>query len=414
MKKILCIGMATFLITQYLYTAQAPRTRNLWGRGNIQAIKEGAKRLWYGEGAQAAEIQKAPQLQKTVPATPTAKAQPSFFRRSAEHVSQSSWGQKATAYAQQTKQCAQRNKLKTALGITGGATVLAIAYEISDFAHTHYNMAMFDEDLISDEFSDAIVKLANLHSDSTGTAFIIRSEQEPESYFVLTAAHCVKDVSEAMIIINNKKKGPFGLMAKPIIIDEKNDIAVLLIPSDDVLLGEKTLGKTLPFIPFHKLSSIKPRIKEAVLLHGYPSFIWNKEPGFYRQKFVSVGPGEWPSQDTDPMTPGEVLYSSQKTPRLKGASGAPIIAMRNGEPEIIGIAAKQFILKGQESNGFLLATAVGQLPYYIQEAKEQQKNEKERLKKEDLEQAQALQYAKELFSRNNPYSSSKTPLGKLI
>ena len=81
------------------------------------------------------------------------------------------------------------------MGVTaaavGGIAVITEAKEIADIALKTFNMAMFDEDLISDEFSNAIVRLYSLGGETVwlifqrgavGSAFIVRSEKTPDLY----------------------------------------------------------------------------------------------------------------------------------------------------------------------------------------------------------------------------------------
>ena len=80
---------------------------------------------------------------------------------------------------------------------------------------------------------------------------------------------------------------------QPIIVDEDADVAVLLIPSQNVKKFESDNKRPFPGIPAKQLSNIKPQAGETITLKGFPGFIPISEQRFYRKEFTSKGPDVW-------------------------------------------------------------------------------------------------------------------------
>lgn len=274
--------------------------------------------------------------------------------------------------------------------VLGSAAVMAARW-IADEAPALFNMAIFDQELISDKFSQAIVRIYNSSDYSTekdynlekdfssiksqGSAFIVHIEAEQDLYFVITAAHCVPKEYQQIIAIQNLRDPSLKFYVKvvPVIVDNDNDVAVLLIP--DALVEEiKRKNGSVPAIPSNQLANFRPYKKEVVTLQGYPGFLSHKEPGFYRKQFVSEGPVMVrPHDDQGSIKdniPGEFLKAYTKERPLFGVSGSPIIALRDKKPHIIGIASS-------EDAGSLNASAAGQLPEYVQKAIRIQEEQKD-------------------------------------
>lgn len=354
---------------------------------STQGLKNYLGRVWYGaEQAQALKAEslaaksKAAQS-KTVP--PAQGSKKTFFKESAQRMRQSPLGQKAGVYAQQAIKFAKENPVKTGVGIA----VLTEAHVIADTVHRLFNMAMFDEDLVSDEFSDAIVRIFNTQeknfsepdwqADSQGSAFIVRGEKNPDLYFVITAAHCVQDEDFQFVQIKHTRYPNTYVYIKvePIIIDKANDVAILFIqPEQKKYFVDITGDSLLPAIPAKQLSSIRPRKKEAAILQGYPGFIPHEESRFYRKKFTSQGPEVVSAESTNVIgLPSEKFGAWGRKQSLKGVSGGPMIAIRdNKQPQVIGVASMQNV-----PTKTIFVSAVGQLPEYIQKAERIQEKESE-------------------------------------
>lgn len=370
MKK-LYISILICLLPTQLVSLQSSKAPGLWERlkVNTQGLTNSLKRAWYG-----AE-QAAPQVAQR----PTPRTQQSYFRGYAQGIRQSPWVQKPYEYAQQTRQFVKKRPVLTAVGGAVATVIILEAQNIADSAREIFNPDIFDEELISDEFSRAIVRIHNLDPKEgfseiigSGTAFIIRSEQNPDVYFALTAAHCVFDRKQQVLDIKDKSRHSRYLRLKPLIVDRDNDIAILLISSEASRFKELT-GTELPAIPAKQLSNVKPREKEIIALQGYPGFISEEEP-FYRHQFISEGPATWQKHK------GVEFSTPHLEESLHGASGSPLIAIRNKKPRVMGVISTQRIsdepvVPPAKKPGYILGTGVGQLPRYVQEAeKERKKN----------------------------------------
>jgi hypothetical protein len=213
---------------------------------------------------------------------------------------------------------------------------------------------------------------------SNGSAFIIRSAENPELYFVLTAAHCVNPGVDTYIQVkypqHHDKTIKIGIT--PIIVDPSNDVAVLLIPASEVKAFKEATGSELPAIPGQQLSSIKPRKDEVLALQGYPDLVPFKN--FYREKFMYGGAetANISKFTGGKQTPTAVIrlnpIESYNPVQLFGASGGPIIAIRDKKPYIQGISSAA---GAREKNswvrsGPVYAAGSGELPSYLQKAEE--------------------------------------------
>jgi hypothetical protein len=284
--------------------------------------------------------------------------------------------------------------IAAALGTAAGLAVLVEAEEIVDTVHTLFNMAMFDEDLISDQFSNAIVRIYGTSAKKIegtvrftyrASAFIVQSEQHQDLYFVVTAAHCVDDKLKQVIAVRDRQDPSIAeyIEVLPIIIDNDNDVAVLLIPQLEIKKIKDETGEAFPAIPASRLSSIKPHKNEALALQGYPAFLSHMEPGYYRKKFVSKGPEiSEPSEipENGPFAgkkiPAEKL-SAWNHEDLSGASGSPIIGVKNKQAQVIGIYHGAVYQEGGSGYHTIYSTGVGGLPEYIQKAEKIQKDKEE-------------------------------------
>jgi hypothetical protein len=271
---------------------------------------------------------------------------------------------------------------------------------------------MFDEDCLSEKFTDALVSIHNIphlhrgkfddipaHYNSTGTALIVRSDQHPDFYFVLTAAHCLNPWEEHFIQVQYAGyNAPIEI--KPLILDRENDIAVLLLMLKDVQKIEKEAGRSLGFVPLSQLSGIKPEKEEVLISKGFPTLskkfpdsLVNRQPhtakalykGPYRRAVADQSerleeriyqdkyaenifkrhlklrlPGEPYNLDAESTLSYRDKYD------LGGASGSPVVAIREKQPQVVGILRAQ----GATDLSFVVMGGVGYLPRYLQEAEQ--------------------------------------------
>jgi hypothetical protein len=382
-----------------LQCAQASRAAGSISR-NAQGLKDNLRRIWYGAEAESLAAKSKTAQTKTVP--PAQGPKRSFFKESAQRIRQSPFVQKVGAHAQQAIKYMNENRVKTGVGIA----VLTEAQMIADTVHMLFNMTMFDEELISDEFSDAIVRIFNSYywgldpSSVTGlgSAFIVRSEKNPGCYFVVTAAHCVLDENFQFVQIKDSRHPDnyVYLKVEQIIVDKNNDIAILLISPQEIKEFEDKVGKPLPAIPAIQLSSIKPHKKEAAVLRGYPGFLSHEKSGIYSKKLVSKGPAV---VSVAGLKRPSAQFSSLPARPLFGASGGPVIVIRDKQPQIIGAFSSGRVLApggySLFSTGDVYATGVGELPKYLQEAEKIQEEKSAERKKSTVSKSKSwLDYFK--------------------
>ncbi|MCC7414864.1 MAG: trypsin-like serine protease [Epsilonproteobacteria bacterium] len=277
------------------------------------------------------------------------------------------------------QQAGAKDAIKKALGITGAAAIAAIiaeATEIADWAGKTWFKQGFDEKLIPDEFSRAIVRIYSQNR-AQCTGFIVSSEKSPGVHFLFTAAHCIRFKNYAHIKKPQNPAEYIRIELIPAVVMQSTDVAVFLIPSKQIRYFQDKTGTTLPAIPAKQLASSAPRKGKHVLLQGYPcNKAYYKKTGVHTEKlFVdepetigatgAVGEAKVDSIYTT-LLPTETYLPES----LGGASGSPCIIMRGKTPEVLGIAIAQ---TGSEEDpkrraGPLQAGGCGKLPFYIQEA----------------------------------------------
>lgn len=240
--------------------------------------------------------------------------------------------------------------------------------EITGTARTRFNLYMFNENLISDEFSRAIVPI---YSDyNRGSAFIVKSEHDPDLYFVLTAAHCVREYKQYIQLQHCEEC--FSIDVKPLIVNRNEDVAVFFIPLAEIKTFKNKTGTGLPSISAKQLSSFKPNKSEVFALQGYPAFMetpsgslkdFHREKLIYeKMKKVRIAPdyrylGAWFNRSKD-----------NTSKNLSGASGGPILALRDKQPQVLGIFTSE-----TAHDVYAVATGVGELPTYLHEAEKKAK-----------------------------------------
>lgn len=273
--------------------------------------------------------------------------------------------------------------LKIATGVCGAFTVAIIAHEfwdlipeVADLAPEIFLMERLDKDnVISDELSPAIVRFNNQseRENNRCSCCIVASVKNPDMRFVLTAAHCIseKRESESDILIRSPQD-PCKMIPitglTPVLIDRAGDIAVLRIPVETIKNFESTIGNKFPAISATQLASIEPRIGEIFSLQGYPN------GDYYREKLIfNVNKFE------EHLGESQKFSSTQQhsLKRLGGASGGPLIVIRDGRPEVQGLIHAQglsfsslydlFAGNGKR-NGFIYGVGCGKLPRYLEEA----------------------------------------------
>lgn len=340
---------------------------------NPQGLKGNLSRLWYGaEQAEQSQATKAESLLKSKSAqpeiVPSQAAKRPVINVSAQRVGEMPLSQKTNVFAARAKQFATQQPLKAA---AAAISVVALAQQLADYALSIFNMALFDEELIPEQFSQAIVRIFNRNSrgkiTSQGSACIVRSVQNPDLYFVLTAAHCLEDNEAQEIQVHDPRQPSrrFFIAIKPIVVDKNNDVAVLLILPEEIKKFKDEAGVDLPAISANQLSSIKPEKKEVAILQGYPGFIPDEEPSSYRKTLETRGPAIWPTRQE--MSIHGEQFRSLPGPALPGASGSPIIQIKGGQPQVVAVHSTGESLLNK-STGRSIAVGAGTLPEYIQQA----------------------------------------------
>jgi V8-like Glu-specific endopeptidase len=249
------------------------------------------------------------------------------------------------------------------------------AQELVKISNKLFDPTLFDEDLISPEFSRAIVRIYNIKDHENiaqGSGFIVATDQ---NIFLVTAAHCLLDQAQYYIEVDKVK-----IKLEPIIVDKNNDVAVLNISLDAINNYYEYTGRTIPYIPFDQLSHVKPEKYEVVALQGHPSYVPPSERGFYRKKFVTLGPETFSIKDTQSANvPGQLLFTFNPE-TITGASGSPVISIKDKRAQIVGLVSGAFpgtieILGKSLNRPFGVATSagVGQLPEYLRQAENIQK-----------------------------------------
>jgi len=294
-----------------------------------------------------------------------------------------------------------KDAIKMALGITAPAAIAAViaeASEIADFARKTFFMDTLDEGLISDEFSRAIVKIYDEGGQCSGC--IVASEKYPDLYFVLTAAHCVSAEGKNHVHIKHPQYSDYSdkdikIGLTQILIEPSTDVAVFLIPTQEIRKFQDETGTVLPAIPAKQLARIEPSKNEVILLQGYPSDVPYEH--FYREKFMAKG-----SATKNVYTGGRENTVTKLIPlekhlpeTLHGASGAPYIVIRDNSPEVQGIHSGGAFYKSSKARiGPTYGGGFGKLPDYLQEA---EKNARDL--QEEEQRARELQEA----AKNRPW-----------
>lgn len=337
----------------------------------------------------------------------TATVRPAQKRMLTRQFSDSSGGGKHS-YQESWQQAEAKDRIKKVLSLTSVAAVASIiaeANEIADWASSKgFFKQGFDERLIPKEFDDAIIRMSTESSIlvvavvSACSGSIIVSKNDPNLYFVLTAAHCIGPKNYAHIKNPQNPAQYIGIKLEPLVIDEGTDVAVLLIPSQAIRKFKNATGRALPAIPASQLSSAGPRTGEPILLQGYPE---NKDvykgKEVYKEKLVVINPEEIIKSgslgrilpipyDQDRIATRLVPSEKHSPAPLGGASGAPLIALRGKTPEVLGVchASEEFHsvwswlgISTPKRMGPLYASGCGKLPLYLQEAEKRALEAKE-------------------------------------
>lgn len=381
-------------------------------RINPQAAKQCAKKIWYGsEAEQASSATKAgPIASKAKPsAASKMAAQYTKFQRSPQIQNLKEQGQQSWKFAKKNplNVLVPAVTLAAILGMENIADFINEAEEIIAAAKKSFNMNSFDENLISEKFTNAIARIYNVYEedlnnipagyDSQGSAIIIKSDEHPDFYFVLTAAHCLRPFGYHFVHLQHTGRDAH-IEITPLIIDRENDIAVLWILPKDIRDFEKGTETRVPFVPLSQLTEVKPHKEEILMLKGFPSLGKKlpeklKKREIYSTKIVHEGPSKmsipnqirrleertlerlYPENTFKPYlklaipeTPynldAESRMSWQEKQDLAGASGSPVIALRDKQPVVMGV----FTAQGAQDPNRLKASGVGYLPRYLQEA----------------------------------------------
>lgn len=290
-------------------------------------------------------------------------------------------------YQESWQQAGAKDAIKKALGITGAAAIATIIAKATEIAECASKDLLFDESLIPDEFSRAIVRIYSETRESRGqgTGFIVASEKVPGTYFLFTAAHCISHKNYAHIRYPQQPGRSLQIELAPLVINPNTDTAVLLIPSKEISRFRHVTNTALPAIPAKQLADKAPIISERIALIGFPG------NDAYRGKDVYVPHIEecivYEPYKTTEQTLTKCIRSKRHLPEeaLSGASGSPYIAIQGNRPEIQGIHASGDYYSCEDGSNVRARTSYvggcGELPHYLQEAEKRAHELQETLQK---------------------------------
>ncbi len=327
----------------------------------------------------------------TTPAVHTSRLSPILFNASSKPAIMPST-QMSLPITQ--KVVSNQSKSKNWKKITGILTVLGVSgvtlslmkdeiEEILDVVQATINIEIFNSELIPDEITKAIVKIYSLSEEeylfrnyikhyptkySHGTAFIVQGENT-DSYYVVTAAHCVDD-SKMNCIQINKDNDEF-LLVEPLIVDHENDVAILLIEP------ERTKEfLSLNAIPQKYISNRIPERRKVLSILGYPKFLTSETLKPYEVKVAVKEPKIKLNIPGGIQTTGMESISHRIQKSLNGISGGPVIGMSKEKPYIIGVHSAsayhvtEVPLFSIRRNSAYTAGG-GRLPEYLQNAEKE-------------------------------------------
>ncbi len=272
-----------------------------------------------------------------------------------------------------------------ALGITGGITIGLMKDEIKKIienAKVINSIDAFEQDIISDDITNAIVRIYKgipskfspkgfiPIAGEVGSAIIVRGKNT-DALYVITVAHCmIEDARREGNYIQLRSNGLDGWVpVEPILIDLKHDIAVLLIHPGFVTQFQNVTKSSIPSITADYLSSAIPEKYDAVSLQGYPAFL--SKDALKPHAVTVAALTKYGLIDNDGNKVPS-FHSAQLEQGLAGASGGPIIAIRDKKPAIVGLIHGG--MKPNDSSTYVaVSTSLGKLPGYLHATEERMK-----------------------------------------